>query len=187
MSDRLNFTGITALIVDSDRYSAGIISQILRGFGLSQQVFVGDGADAKKSLGRRHYDLLITECVLPDVKGAELIRWVRRSSSDKLRLIPIILLTGYTHYSNVTGARDSGVSSVVRKPVSPAVLFDHIAWAAKSDRPFIEADEYSGPDRRFRFGEAAPGLDRRLGDHIPDPGMLRQPEAQANNKEEATS
>ncbi len=185
MSDRLNFTEIAALVVDNDRYSAGIISQILRGFGLSQQVFVDDGAGAKKYLVRRPYDLLITECILPDMKGAELIRWVRRNSSDRLRLMPVILLTGYTHYSNVTTARDSGVSSVVRKPVSPAVLFDHIAWAAKSDRPFIEADEYSGPDRRFRFGEAAPGLNRRLGDHVPDPVMPRPPEAQSSNEEKA--
>lgn len=186
MSDKLNFTGVSALVVDNDRYSAGIISQILRGFGLSRHVFVDSGADAKKYLNNGRYEFVITECILPDMKGAELIRWVRHHSKDALRQMPVILLTGYTHYSNVTAARDSGVSSVVRKPVSPAVLFDHIAWSAKTERPFIEADEYAGPCRRFRFGEAAPGLNRRVGDHLPDPVAPRQPEA-SDTEEEASS
>ncbi len=169
MEDKLNFSEISALIVDGDRFSSAIVSQILRGFGLTRQFVVGTGEDALRQLVTNTYDLLITECVLPDTKGADLIKWIRRHPKDDIRYITVVVLTGYSHFSNVIAARDGGVNSVVCKPIAPTVLFDHIAWSAKSDRPFIEADEYSGPCRRFRFGEAAPGLNRRVSDHYSEP------------------
>lgn len=166
MEERLNFSQITALVVDGDRFSTGIVSQILRDFGLTRHYVTQTGEDAKKLLGAEKFDLLITECVLPDMNAAELVRWVRRHGSTRLRYIPVVMLTGYTHISNVMAARDSGVNSVVKKPVAPITLFDHIAWSARLERPFIEADGYVGPCRRFKFGEAAPGLNRRSTDHV---------------------
>jgi two-component system, chemotaxis family, chemotaxis protein CheY len=169
MVERLNFTELSALVVDSDRFSTGIITQILRGFGLSHHIVVDTGEEAQKQLSGGRFDILICECVLPDMKGAELVRWVRRQSESKLRTMTIVVLSGYTHFSNVTDARDAGANSVVRKPVAPIVLFDHIAWSAKTERPFIEADNYSGPCRRFKFGEPTTEHSRRVSDHYQTP------------------
>jgi CheY-like chemotaxis protein len=185
VEERLNFAEITALVVDGDRYSTSIIGQILRGFGLTRHIILPTGADAKKLLAADKYDLMITECVLPDMKGAELVRWVRRHSSPRLRYLPIVVLTGYAHYTTVTAARDSGANSVVRKPISPTILYDHIAWSAKTERPFIEAEGYAGPCRRFKYGEPAPGLNRRASDHYAEPAG--EDETSENKTEEAMS
>jgi len=168
VEERFNFTRISALIVDGDRYSTGIVSQILRGFGLSRHFISTNGADAQKYLAAEKFDLLITECMLPDMNAGTLVRWVRRHSSVRVRYMPVVMLTGYADVSHITAARDSGVNSVVRKPVAPTTLFDHITWSARTERPFIEADGYIGPCRRFRFGEASPGFNRRSTDHGPD-------------------
>jgi CheY-like chemotaxis protein len=164
VEDRLNFSEISALVVDGDCYSTGIIGQILRGFGLDRNYAVPDGESAKKQLLAGKYDLMIVESVLPDMRGAALIRWLRRNPNMLLRYLPIVVITGYAHFSNVLAARDCGASSVVRKPVSPTVLYDHIAWSANTDRPFIESDGYAGPSRRFKDGETEPGLSRRSSD-----------------------
>lgn len=185
MEEKLNFAEISALVVDSDRFSSNIINQILRGFGLRRHLIVESGEAAQKLLSNGGFELLLTECKLPDMSGADLIHWVRHNTDDKLRHITILLLTGYTQFSSVIGARDVGVNSVVRKPVSPHVLFDHVAWAARTERPFIEADEYYGPCRRFHFDEAPPGQSRRASDHYAGPAITRSPEAQAT--EEARS
>lgn len=182
MGERLNFAGIRVLVVDGDRYSSGIVSQILRGFGIQSFVVADTGEAAQKQLAGHSYDVLITESTLSDMKGSRLVRWVRRHSKESIRQITIILLTGYTHFSNVLAARDSGVNSVVRKPVSPATLYDHIAWSANNDRPFVEADRYFGPCRRFRFGDSAPGLYRRFDDASSDPAISRWSEAQHTEK-----
>ncbi len=155
-------------MVDHDRFSTSIISQILRGFGLNNHIIIGSGEAAKKLLAGGQFHLLISESMLPDMQLAELVRWVRRHSDTKIRYMPVVVLTGYTQFSRVTRARDAGVSSVVRKPVSPATLFDHVLFAAKTDRPFIDADDFAGPDRRFRAFEPASGLARRASDHVAD-------------------
>jgi len=165
---KFNFSEISALVVDHDRFSTGIIGQILRGFGLNRHVIVGTATEAKKLLPDGRFHLLITESALADMPLADLMNWVRRHNKTELRYMPIVVLTGYTQFSRVTEARDAGVSSVVRKPVSPKTLFDHMVWAARMDRPFIDADHFSGPDRRFRLGEPAPGLNRRTCDQAPD-------------------
>ena len=168
MDEKLNFSKIAALVVDADRYSTGIISQILRGFGVGRPVVVGSVEAAMKHLATGEFHILITESVLPDSSLEAFVSWIRHHPKTTTRYIPIVVLTGYTHFSRVTIARDSGVNSVVRKPVSPAVLYDHIAWSANTERPFIDADAYAGPCRRFRYGDAAPGFSRRVSDHPPD-------------------
>ena len=165
MSEKLNFSEIMTLVVDNDRYSSGIIGQILRGFGVAHQANVGSIEAAKKQLETGAYHLLITESVFPDGNLDDFIGWIRSSSKKELRCLPIVLLTGYAFFTQVASARDCGVNSVVRKPVSPVTLFDHIAWSARGERPFIDADAYIGPCRRFRFGDPAPGLNRRVSDH----------------------
>ena len=176
MEERLNFSELSTLVVDGERYSASIISQILRGFGMTRINVVGTAEDAKKHLVTGIYHLLITEIDLADSSLGDFVSWIRHSPKDKLRYIPIVVLTGYTFFSWVETARDSGVNSVVRKPVSPAVLFDHIAWSARTERPFIDADGYAGPCRRFRFGEPAPGFSRRVSD---SPAVLPMTDAAA--------
>lgn len=178
VGERLNFADMRILVADPDRYSSGIVGQILRGFGVPCVTVLATGEAAMKQLVLAPYDLLITECTLSDMKAARLIRWARRHTKESVRYLPIILLTGYTHFSNVVSARDCGVNSVVRKPVSPATLFDHIAWSGKTDRPFVEADRYSGPCRRFRYEDAVPGLKRRFDDPVPDSTESLPAEAQ---------
>ncbi len=165
MEEKQNFSHIVALVVDGDRYSTGIIGQILRGFGVGRQQAVGTVEEAKALLSTGTFDLLITESTLADGPLSDLVVWIRHNPKNELRYIPIVVLTGYAYYAQVAVARDLGVNSVVRKPVSPTVLFDHITWSAKTDRPFIDADGYAGPCRRFRFGDPAPGFCRRISDH----------------------
>ena len=155
-------------MVDHDRFSTGIVSQILRGFGLSNHIIIGTGKEAKKLLAGGRFHLLISESLLPDMKLADLVRWIRRHTDTKIRYMPVVVLTGYTQFSRVAHARDAGVSSVVRKPVSPTTLFDHVLYAARTERPFIDADDFAGPDRRFRPHDAAAGLNRRTSDHAAD-------------------
>jgi len=164
VEESFNFSGISALVIEPDRYSAGIVGQILRGFGVFELIVVTTGEEAKKLLESGRFHLLVTESLLPDVKLAALMRWVRRHRNSNLRFISIVVLTGYTQYSWVTYARDAGANSVVRKPVAPITLFDHILWSAKLRRPFIDADHYAGPCRRFRSGSSLPGQSRRVTD-----------------------
>ncbi|MDR3528773.1 MAG: response regulator [Rhizomicrobium sp.] len=175
MVERLNFTQIEALVVDADQYSTQILGQILRGFGLSRQIVIESGEEAKRRLGAGHFDLLICDAILPDTHASDLIKWIRRQPALNIKYMPIVVLTGYTQFSNVVTLRDSGANIVVRKPVSPNVLFDHIAWSARTERPFIETDNFIGPDRRFKNTGPPDGAGRRKTDMTADIGAALEP------------
>jgi CheY-like chemotaxis protein len=149
--ERFEFSKVRALVVDADRHASSISSQLLRGFGVHHIHTATTGEHAQKLLAETAYQLVLTDAVLPDMSGGNLIRWMRRQREEEIKFAPIIVLSGYTQFENVTNVRDCGVNSVVKKPVSPAVLLDHILWTAKTHRPFVESERYVGPDRRFKF------------------------------------
>jgi DNA-binding response OmpR family regulator len=165
---RLNLRGATTLLVDSDAFTRGLIANMLRGFGMDTPTTYDTGAAAKAHLLHHYIDLCILEAVLPDMECAQLIRWIRRQDKSPLRFIPIIVLTSYTQHRHVAMARDAGANLIVRKPVSPRVLYDRIAWVAKTSRPFIETVKYAGPDRRFRTLEPLDGKYKRETDPAAD-------------------
>ena len=171
----LNFNNVRPLIVDGDGFAINILQQILRGFGAAEQISAGNGAEAKAVLERQRIDLLICEARLTDMRGAELIRWLRRLEDNEMRAMPIIVLTGYTERSSVAELRDAGANLVVRKPASPQALLARISWAAASPRPFVVAEGYAGPDRRFKFEGVPDGVGRRSSDLRGDIGLAVEP------------
>jgi two-component system, chemotaxis family, chemotaxis protein CheY len=157
----LNLRGAVTILVDNDHFTRSLVANMMRGFGMDSPITFDTGAAAKDYLKRHHADLCIVEAVLPDMNSAALTRWIRRQEKNPFRFIPIIVLTGYTQAKNVEAARDTGANVVVKKPVSPQTLFDHINWVARTARPFIEAGGYMGPDRRFKNALPPGAAERR--------------------------
>lgn len=160
---RLNLKGVTALVVDSDHFTRGLVVQMLRGFGLDAIAVCETGAAAMAHLQHNYIDLCIVEAQLPDMESMEFVGWIRRQEKA-MRFIPVIVLTGYTQLRMVAAARDSGANNVAKKPISPQGLFDRITWIARSQRPFIDAGSYVGPERRFREDTPPDGIYKRHGD-----------------------
>jgi CheY-like chemotaxis protein len=173
--ERMNFTGVTALVVESDAHSVNLLGEILRGFGLDRQIAVKSGSEARACLEHAVVELCFVEASLRDMKGVELVRWIRQKAPDPLRFVPIIVLTSYSQIDAVVAARDAGANFVVRKPISPQVLYDRVAWAAQGTRRFIETETYIGPDRRFKQIGPPEGVGRRCTDLSQDVGEQSSP------------
>jgi CheY-like chemotaxis protein len=171
----MNFAGVRVLIVDSDPHATRILSKMLNGFGLTLQTVVDSGEKAKAELDKSPFELLICEAVFPDMPSADLLHWIRRHGQASVKFLPVVVLTGYTQVANVTAARDSGANNVVKKPVVPNVLLDHLTWSARTPRPFVETSGYSGPDRRFKFAGPPDGVGRRDKDLPPEVGAATEP------------
>jgi CheY-like chemotaxis protein len=170
---RLNLKSVVALLVDRDPFSRGLVSQMLRGFGISTILIADTGAEAKEILGQHRPDVCFIEGALPDMAAADLLGWIRRHANRALRFAPVIVLSGYTQMRLISAARDGGANLVVRKPVSPQVLFDRLGWVAATERAFVEAPNYVGPDRRFHAVDPPDGRLKRENDQ-PVPIEVRQ-------------
>lgn len=161
---RTNMQGISTLLVDGDHYLRSIVAQILRAFGAETPTMADNGGEAMRWLTHNCFDMCIMEAVLPDMHCTDLIRWIRRRDSQAVKFTPVIVLTGYTQPKMIAAARDAGANGMVKKPVAPRVLWEHIVGIGRSARPFIEAGDYAGPDRRFKDEGPIDGFGRRSGD-----------------------
>jgi CheY-like chemotaxis protein len=157
---RINLHNVTSLLVDSESFTRGLIAQMLRGFGMDEPTQFNNGAAAKEYLQHQCPDICLIEAILPDMTSVDMIRWLRRLRGP-IRFVPVIVLTGYTQMRTISSARDGGANLVVRKPVSPKALFDRMLWIARTARPFIESDNFIGPDRRFRTLDPPDGKFKR--------------------------
>jgi hypothetical protein len=80
--------------------------------------------------------------------------------------MPILIMSSDTREATITGARDVGANMVLAKPLSPASIYDRLAWVAFHPRQFIDTETYFGPDRRFKIEGYAGGVGRRKGDKV---------------------
>ena len=160
----MNLNRVSAAIVESDKYVLELVSQTLKGFGLVHQACFETGEAAKSHIANGGSNICLIEAVLPDISGFDLVRWVRRLETREVRTTPIIMLTGYTQKEAIRQARDCGANSIIKKPVLPQILFDRIAWIAKNERQFVEAVDYTGPDRRVKIAGPPGGIARRITD-----------------------
>lgn len=170
----MKLNGVSTLVVDDDQFGIDLLTQMLRGFGMDQTRVVNTAQEARSALDSHTFDLCICSSLLSDQSGADFVKWVRRRKPPG-RFIPILVLTAYSQMHTVTTVRDAGANMVIKKPVSPRVLYDRIAWAARPARPFIETSSYIGPDRRFKYLGPPDGIGRRETDLSGDLGDALEP------------
>ena len=81
---------LTILVADDDLGTRLSISDYLDLSGYSV-ITVDNGIDALAMVEKRHPDLMVTDIMMPQMNGYELVRRVRQLSA--FRLLPVILLT----------------------------------------------------------------------------------------------
>jgi len=163
--DRINLEQSTVLLVDDTPQALDMLSSIFQGFGVKEQIKCPSAVEAVKVVQQRSVDLIVIDCGDPDMDGYAFTRWLRRETPAPLRYTPVILVTGHAAQSKVQEGRDCGVSFVIAKPLTPAVLLKRILWLGADEREFVECETYVGPDRRVRnFGPPVGMAGRRKGD-----------------------
>ncbi|MGH7825212.1 MAG: response regulator [Candidatus Binatia bacterium] len=104
------------LLVEDESITRASIADFLRkeGFDVDE---ARDGAQAMEFFEKRHFDVVITDFVMPQLNGLKLIARVHSMSPGT----PIILITAYL-------SRDSGkailqeTAEFIGKPIEPNVL-----------------------------------------------------------------
>lgn len=160
----INLRDHTILVADGSYHFRRIVHSVLRGFGTKSVIEVDHMGPLLTVLDQQRVDLLLCDAHLPPHDGFETTLKIRRSVHSFFRTIPILLMTGDTRESQIRKARDSGANMVIAKPIAPRLLYDHLTWIAFHSRPFVDAPNYFGPDRRFKIEGYPGGTGRRSTD-----------------------
>jgi len=143
-----NLTDAVTMVVDDSAFGRELTAEALRGFGVQIKYSCESAQEAMAILKDQPVDLLLVDCEMPGMDGCELVTWIRRSGLDPNAYIPIIMTAGHVRKSKLAAVRDCGANFLITKPFSAASLLERVIWVARDNRPFLEAGNYKGPDRR---------------------------------------
>jgi DNA-binding NtrC family response regulator len=90
----------------------------------------GDGREALEMLGRRHYDLLVSDVKMPGADGLELLRSARQADPDTV----VILMTAYGTVDMAVEAMKAGALDFLSKPFPVEEFMLTVARAAERNR-----------------------------------------------------
>ena len=75
-----------------------------------------DGAAARTQLSQADYDLLLLDIEMPNFSGLSLLNEIR--SDERLKYLPVIMLTGHDDIASIDRAYQLGANSFATKPVN---------------------------------------------------------------------
>ncbi|MFP6732937.1 MAG: response regulator [Rhodospirillales bacterium] len=157
--DNYNLTQVSVLIVENHPHRSSMLRGILRELGITN-VYDASNPEA----GFEEFNLQLPDVVLvdwsPDFDGIGLLSRIRNDPESKSPYVPVIMVTAFGEAERVFEARDAGMTEYLTKPVSGQRLYQRISAIVKSNRDFIRATEFFGPDRRRRDKDHQ-GEDRR--------------------------
>ncbi len=91
-----------------------------------------DGAEARIRLAQATYDILILDIEMPRVDGFSLLAEIR--SNERLRDLPVMMLTGHDDIASIDRAYQLGASSFATKPVNWRLLSYQILYVIRTSR-----------------------------------------------------
>ena len=114
----------TILVVDDEESVRGFFQQVLAGAGYEVSV-ARDGAEALQKVRERRFDLLVTDLVMPEREGLEIIGILRKEWPD----LKIVAVSGAFGGTFLKAAQMLGANTSLLKPISPDQLLAAVQTA----------------------------------------------------------
>lgn len=157
------FERLRILIVEDTAPMRKLVTSVLETLGVGVMYTAIDGEQGFSVFCAENPDIVIADWHMEPMSGIELVRKIRRADESPNKLVPIVMMTGYSALPRVAEARDTGATEFLVKPFSANDLARRIAYVINKPRDFIESADYFGPDRRRRVLDSYAGVERRSG------------------------
>ncbi|HVY89692.1 MAG TPA: response regulator [Hyphomonadaceae bacterium] len=156
---------LSVLVADANNFSRGLIGEILRSLNVSNISSARDEGMARAFLLDRPIDVILLSWEEGDAFDAlAFVRSLRRHDDDRLRRLPVVLVTAGLTRQTVIAGRDAGVDEFLAKPISPLAMRQRLEMVVETPRPFIDCSVYLGPCRRRKNPADYYGAKRRAGE-----------------------
>jgi PAS domain S-box-containing protein len=124
--------GLLVLVVDDDMGICRSIAEILSADGCGVETAC-DGREALQRLANAHFDVVLTDVVMPNMDGYELYTTLRETHPD----LPVLMMTAF-HYDKdhiIKRSKLKGLKGVLfKKPVDPERLREVVLQVVRSER-----------------------------------------------------
>ena len=113
-------TNMRILVVDDSPTIRELIKVFLKELDFTNVEEAADGSNALEKLKSEVFDLVITDWNMPKLSGLDLLKAIR--ADDKMRKIPVLMVTSVSEKDNVIQAVQAGINDYILKPISAEVL-----------------------------------------------------------------
>ncbi len=135
------------LVLDDDRGHAEAAAESLERAGYECRV-AGSGTEGLRILQEEGFDVVLTDLVMRDVSGIEIVRKVKARTPET----EVIVMTGYPSYETALEAMDEGAYDYLNKPIDLNILRAKIRKALEKQRLFRSNIELKRQlDKRYGF------------------------------------
>lgn len=105
------------LLVEDDASLSTVLADYLRSKGYTVET-ASNGREAWELILIKHYDLIISDIMMPKMNGYELLKLIRAQYSH----LPVIMLSAKTDRDDIIAAYDLGCDDYMTKPFSMDIL-----------------------------------------------------------------
>lgn len=144
------FEKLSMLVVEDTQPMQKLLVSVLEALGIKKIQTANNGEAAFRAFLQNNHDIILSDWQMSPIDGIELTRMIRKDVQSPNRMVPIVLITGYSAWSRVEEARDAGVTEFLVKPFTAHDLARRIAHVINKPRDYIETQDFFGPDRRRR-------------------------------------
>lgn len=117
------------LIVDDEPLMCSSLSSLLDSEGYQTETRLS-GKEAKRFLATHHVDLVLSDFVLPDLNGYEVMECVHERNPEAV----VIIMTGYASIERAVEALKRGAYDYIQKPFEPEKLMRIVKNAIEQKR-----------------------------------------------------
>lgn len=112
------------LVVDDSKVMRDMIVACLRPRGDLTCTHASSGLEAIERLSLKTFDLVLLDLNMPDIGGLEVLEFVR--AQDKLRELPIIVVTTRGDETSRSRTLEAGASAFMTKPFTPEAILSEV-------------------------------------------------------------
>jgi two-component system chemotaxis response regulator CheY len=116
------------LVVDDSKVMRDKVAACLKPRPALVVTHASSGLEAIEKLSLQHFDAVVLDLNMPDIGGIEVVEFVR--SQDKLRALPIIIVTTRGDDASKAKALAAGANRFMTKPFSPEAILDEVTRLA---------------------------------------------------------
>ena len=122
----MDFKDFTILCVEDNKLILKVYKNLFT-YMFKEVYFAENGKDGLETFKQKHPDIVLTDEVMPEMNGLEMVKEIREIDKD----VPIILVSAFDNKDMLIKAIDLNITAFVKKPVTKDNLVAALEKAAK--------------------------------------------------------
>lgn len=112
------------LIVDDFSTMRRVMRALLKEIGFEHSEAAADGGVALEMLKQSKFDFIITDIMMPNMGGFELLTAIK--ADDALKHLPVLMVTAEARKDDIVRSMQSGAAGCIVKPFTRATLEERV-------------------------------------------------------------